>query len=89
MLKDMTKHNKKVCVGRKSGENSDKDLNIHSSRDYWEEIEPKMNEAAKNLDFSVVKQYDYPTSPGINIVSEDSEMDKTYTSMTPINTMNQ
>ena len=52
----MTKHDQKHIALRKSGDNSDKDRDIHSSRDYWEDIEPKMNEAAKNLDFSVLKQ---------------------------------
>lgn len=52
MAKELRKHAPKKLVGRKSDDNSDKDFNIHSSRDYWEDIEPKMTDAAKNLDFS-------------------------------------
>ena len=52
VAKEIRKHAPKKIAGRKPEENSDKDLNIHSSRDYWEDIEPKMNVAAKNLDFS-------------------------------------
>ena len=43
------KANKGRTVNR---DNSDQDLDIHSSRDFWEEIGPKMNNNTKMLDFS-------------------------------------
>jgi len=46
-------------------DNSDKDLEIRSSRDFWEEIGPKMNNNAKMLDFSnTLVAVDFPLDDG-------------------------
>ena len=43
---------KKAWVDPNEDRNSDKDIDVRSSRDYWQEIEPKLNKKAKILDFS-------------------------------------
>jgi len=39
-------------LGGGSNVDSDKDLEIRSSKNYWEDIEPKMNKHAEILDLS-------------------------------------
>lgn len=78
LQKEAKKQIVKNHIGRKSGENSDKDFNIHSSRDYWEDIEPKMNLATKNLDFSKKMM---PKSPK-GLMGDESEFEKTLNSAT-------
>ncbi len=43
---------KKAWVDPNDDRNSDKDIDVRSSRDYWQDIEPKLNKKAKILDFS-------------------------------------
>jgi hypothetical protein len=43
---------KKWRVDPNEDRNSEKDIDIRSSRDYWEEIEPKLNKKAKLFDYS-------------------------------------
>jgi len=43
---------KKTKIDPNDDINSDKDMDIRSSRDYWQEIEPKLNKKAKIFDFS-------------------------------------
>ena len=43
---------KKARVDPNDDRNSDKDIDVRSSRDYWQDIEPKLNKKAKILDFS-------------------------------------
>ena len=49
---------------------SDKNSLIRSSRDYWEDIEPKLNQHAKLLDYSSTaqdhKQLDNADFPNLN-----------------------
>lgn len=40
-------------------EDSEKDRDIHSSLDYWQEIEPRVNQGAEILDFSVAAKKDH------------------------------
>lgn len=37
-------------------DNSEKDNDIHSSLDYWQEIEPRVNSGTEMLDFTVAQK---------------------------------
>jgi len=54
----------------RDGSDSDKNSLIRSSKDYWEDIEPKLNQHAKLLDFSSTvhahKQLDNADFPSLN-----------------------